>query len=641
MADKIENTQYRFFLVNGLDRRQITPLGSIAINWNLQDDTFFYENTLGSFTLKGEDYFWVKDIEDTGDLCGELLVEVERACGGSWELYHRSQWTIQSCRFADSKCNVTINPESHGLGSCLIDQNSTNENILQLQLDKTGLKYDSLLRMSDVLSTNLLGYGNGHMFYYSGGAFDDILIRPKFVDSSGNPATTGTPTPAPTPNDLLSAGLIPENEVDLIRIQQVGVYTSGIATVQYVVYVAWAYRRGEAKIAGNNPPTPNGYTIINDTVDPVVFQKRPTDEDLSVTLINTLDACATIGVIPSSADLIYNGARDGDTDVPAGGICFYVSHKDTIQFTALTLEALISLFIEQCDDTKIPVSDFFQINPENPSSTNYVTGLATLTNDIRFIQRSDNIFLFSQGATTGNMSFSDLAKILRNSFQVYWTEDVNGNLRLEHYVYFENITVSLDATVGKKGVFTKDKLDYSYKRELLPFVEEISDDGNHFNYNWDLRQIKYVDTNGRKLACVGSDTLDRSFGIINTDFEFFIEYPTQIPRAGWTMVACRTQFGNDEIIYEDNLLNGTLSIKRLVERYYNHGRSAIIGQVNGVNTTFESTVRLKTEEGLAFPICCDDDFDPRDNIKTPIGIGRVTSAEHNLKTNKLTTNNEY
>ena len=287
------------------------------------------------------------------------------------------------------------------------------------------------------------------------------------------------------------------------------------------------------------------------------------------------------------------------------------------------------------------VSDFFQINPENPSSINYVTGATTLTNDIRFIQRSDAIFFFGQGATLGNMTFADLDQVLRNSFQVYWTEDINGDLRLEHYSFFENVSVGLDVTTGDQAIYTKNKTDYDYKKELLPFVENVFDDGNHHNYNWDLREIKYVDNNGSKLPCVGVNDLDRSWGDINSDFEYFFEYPTDIPRSGWVMVACRLYLGVNEIIFEDGLLNGTLSIKRLVERYYLNGRSALIGQVNGNNTTFESTVRLKTQEGLSFPICCDDDFDPRDNIKTPIGIGRVITAEQDLKTKKLTTNNEY
>ena len=640
---KIENNQYRFYLVNGTDRRLITPLGTISLGWTQQDESFFYENTIGSFTLSNEDgdYSWVKDIEDTGDICDKLFVEVEKKCGNGWELFSVNQWTIQSCNFINSKCRVTIAPESTGLGSCLTDIDTTEYNMIQLLKDKTGLPVDSLTFPSDAQTDNILGYNNGHMFYYSGGVFDNILIRPAFEDAAGNPATSGTPTLAPTADELFSAGLIPENEVPLIQIQRIGVYSTGILTVDWIIYVAWAYRRTEFKIGGENPVTPKGYTVIDDSVDPVVYQKKPDLADNSITGLATFDACSSIGVIPSASDLIYNGARDGSTDIPVGGLCLYTSHKDVQQFGTIKLGTMAQLFIDQCDDSKICVSDFFQINPENVSSINYVTGAATLTDDIRFIQRSLNIFFLAGIVSVGNMTFSNLREILRNAFQVLWTEDLDGNLRVEHYSFFETVVVGLDATVGEKAVFTNNKIDYSYKKELLPFIEKVYDDGNHFNYNWDEREIKYVDTNGVKLPCVGSETLDRPYGVFNTDFEFFIEYPVEIPRDGWTMVACRTNLGTEEIRFEDGLLNGTLSIKRLVERYYNNGRSALNAQINGIDVVFDTTVRLKTEEGLVFPICCDDSFDPRLNIKTPNGIGRVTSAELDLKTNKLTTNNEY
>ena len=649
---KIENTNFRFFLINDLDRREVDLLGTVAVTWELQDESFYYQKVVGSFTLGNSDgdFTWVKAIESTGDLCKELLIEIEQKCDNGWELYARSKWTIQSCSFENAKCIVKVNPDATGLGSCLNDLATADYNILQLMIDATGFKYDSITFMSDAIGADLLGYGNGHMFYYGGATFAPLMIRPQFVDNAGDPALSGTPTLEPTPTEMFTAGLIPENEIDHIKIERIGIFQDGILSPPYVVYVAWAYRRAEFKIAGNNPPTPNGYSIINDSGDPVIYQKKPTDEDRSITGVAVLGSswgdCDDVGVIPSSSDTVYNGVLIGETGIPVNGLCLYVTHKDVHQYSTLKLESLLQRFIDQCDEDKIPISDFFQINPENVSTINYVTGLPSLTSDIRFVQRGDQIFFYIQNATVGLMKFADLDQILRNSFQVYWTEDFDGNLRLEHYSYYENIVIGLDVTTGKQEKFTKNELSYDYKRELLPFIEQVSDDGNHHNYNWDLREIRYVNPDGTKLPCVGTDSLERSYGVFNTDFEYFIEYPTLIPRDGWVMVAVQLGIGfSDEIIAEDSLPNGTLSIRRLVERYYNNGRSALIAKITSsiltYDTTFDTTIRLKTEDGLAFPLCCDDDFDPRKNIKTPNGIGRVISAEHDLKTKKLTTNNEY
>lgn len=642
MGPTVDNWTYRFYLVNGLDRVQINPLGSIQINWELQDDSFFYEKTVGSFKVAGLDYEWIRAIEEAGDICKILYVEVERRCDGvPWELYARSQWTIQSCRFENSKCNITVNPEATGLGACLVSRGSDVLNILQEQFDKTGFKFDGLTYISDFVTDDLLGYNNGHMFYYNAPGIENILIRPQYTNAAGNPSTSGTPSLPPTADELFTGGFIPENEVDLIAIHRVGVYQLNILSPPWVIYVAWAYRRAELKVAGVCPDTPNGYTYIGDDVTYCYYQKKPTDSDNSVVLGSVFDACNSIGPIPSSSDLVYNGVRGTSPGIPGTGLCLFVFHKDTRQHITLSLEALLQIFIDQCDPDKICVSDFFQINPENASSINYVTGQPSLTNDIRFQQRSDAIFQFLENATVGEMSWNDLAQFLRNSFQTFWSEDFDGNLRLEHYSYYDNITVSIDTTIGEKAKFTNKRTNYTYKRELLPFIENVNDDGNHHNYNWDDREIKYVDTDGNKLGCIGSSNLDRSFGIFNTDYEFFIEYPTEIPRSGWVCIACRVYMGTDEIIYEDGLLNGTLSMKRLIERYYNHGRSALNAKVNGVDTVFETTVKLKEEEDLVFPLCCDDTFDPRENIKTPNGIARTTSASHDLKTDKLSTNNEY
>lgn len=660
MANK--NYQYRFFLINDADRIQIKPLGTISINWELEEQTFYYNKVVGSFTIGGKhdngatEYQWVKDIEATGDLCKELFVEVERRCDTDWELYARNKWTIQNCTFNNSKCNIIINPESAGLGSCLIDLRTATYNMLQLQEDKGGFKYDSICKISDEATDDILQFNNGHMFFYTGQPTADVMIVPKFTDSSGDPALSGTPHVPPTGQDLFAAGVIGEDEADFIQVNLLGEYQDGILSPPWLVYVAWQYRRAEFKIGGNNPPTPNGYSILDDSVDPVIYQKKPTDSDRSVTGVSTLagpggvppgswGACTDVGIFPSSSDTVYNGVHIGKDGIPAGGLCAYVTHKDTMQISTQTLGGMIQLFIDQCDPDKICISDFFQINPENPSTTNYVTGQDTLVDDIRFIQRSDTIFPLLQGATTGNMTFNELETVLRNAFQAYWTEDFDGNLRLEHVSFFENVIVGLDTTVGDKAIYVANETNYTYKRELLPFIEQVSDDGNHHDYDWLDREIRYVDPDGNKLPCVGTSVEDLSWGSFNSNLEYFLEYPTEIPRSGWVMVACRTYLGDDEIIFEDFHLNGTLSIKRLVERYFNNDRSAllakIITELGEVDVTFDSTKRLRTEEGLGFPICCDDEFDPLKSIKTPNGIGRVTSAEHNLKTNKLTTNNEY
>ena len=175
----------------------------------------------------------------------------------------------------------------------------------------------------------------------------------------------------------------------------------------------------------------------------------------------------------------------------------------------------------------------------------------------------------------------------------------------------------------------------------MPFIEAL-EQSEWNNYNFDKREIKYVNPDGSKLTCVGSGNLNRSFGTFFTDLQYYDEYPSDQPRNGWLVVACTDSGGGDDYVLDfDGLLNGYLSTKRLIDNYWQHGRSALLGQINGIDTTFTSSVRLKEEDDFGVPICCEDDFNPRLNVKTPNGSGRIVSAEHDLKFNKLTLKLEY
>lgn len=630
----VKNNQYRFKLINGVDSKRINPLGTISVTNDLVEGTFFYQQNIGSFKVNGEDYDWVKDIEDTGVLCDILFIEVEKKCGGVWSLYAKSQWTIQNCEFNNSKCNITIHPDSTGGGQCLLDRVTDEIDMFQAVDDTPLGGSDGIASMSDIDDGDSLNYSNGRAFFYTGAVFEPILIRPA-VDVGGNP------TLPPEPEEF--TGLVGEEEIPLIQITRLGTVQTGILSPVFIIYVAWAYRRTEFKIGGENPVTPKGYSILNDTVDPVVYQKKPTDEDMTCFLTGGgfFGDCSVIAAPTAEMDIIYqNAAAAADPAYPAG-FCAYIPHKDRRNiYVTLSLERVLQEFADRCGIPSV-ISDFFQINPENPSAINYVTGDATTTNDIRFIQKSNAIFPLLSNARTGSMSWDDLSGILLDSFQCFWTIDVNGNLRYEHISFYDNVVIGLDLTQPKFAEFVNGRINYSYKKELLPYIERVADDGNHHNYNWDQRDIKYVDPNDDKLSCVGTTDMERTLGIFTTDLDYYIEYPTEIPRDGWVMVSCAVDGSNPYVTDFDGFPNGNLSIKRLVDRYYYNNRSALVAQVNGVDVIFDTTKKIKEEDGLGVPICCDDNFDPRKNIKTPNGIGRIIGSEHNLKTNKLTLKSEY
>lgn len=619
---------YRYFVNYKGTRTRVTSLGDTTVNWELIENSFYWEQRVGSFTLTGDDYKLIKAIEDAGDICGDIFIEVEKKCSGDWELYAKSRFTVQDVEWNNSKCNLQVNPDVFGGGSCLIEKGQDEIDILD------EIAFDGAAEMSDFEEFDVLGFDSGRIFIYNTASLEDILVIP-VLDGSGDPL------PDPSVEDLMGAGLINPDEKDYIRISLFGIVTKFLAP-DWKIFVAWTYRRTLVKVAGECQPVPSGYTLVDDTGPNCSFFRRPTSEDNSFAFATqpTLFGECPVPAVPADRDVIWSCVHAGDPDYPLGFFAIQ-PHKDLLNsYGTFSLEVVLQVFLDKCNITQT-VSDFFQINPENPSTINPITGLTSHTNDIRFIPRGNAIFPSFANTLISIMTWNQLTDFLREAFNCWWTIDLNGDLRIEHFSFFDNISIGLDATVGIKAKFTNEEFDYTYKRELLPFIEDFFQP-DFVNFNFEDRRITYLDPAGNKLPCVGDSELDHSYGF-STDLEFFVEFPTDGPRDGWVCVAVNIVFGasNPPILDEDALLNGPLSTKRLVERYFKHGRFADLGKLQGIDVTFETTVRLKEEDELAFPICCEDDFDPRLIVKTPNGLARVISATHDLKTNLLTLKNEY
>lgn len=103
---------------------------------------------------------------------------------------------------------------------------------------------------------------------------------------------------------------------------------------------------------------------------------------------------------------------------------------------------LTGLLTESCGYTI--KSDFFQINPDNVSSINYVTGETSRVTNILLFDASDiKDPIAATPATKRDISLKDLMTDLHNAFRVKW-RIINGNvLEIEHESFFTS-TVGLD-----------------------------------------------------------------------------------------------------------------------------------------------------------------------------------------------------
>lgn len=293
-------------------------------------------------------------------------------------------------------------------------------------------------------------------------------------------------------------------------------------------------------------------------------------------------------------------------------------------------------------------SDFFQINPDNPSSINYVTGETTKTAALMLFQKSDvKRPTDRNSATIANWTIEDLLKNLNVLFNVEWRIE-NGFFIIEHVSYY-NRDIGLDLTTDFYKPYLKGKNKYSYKSEEIPSKEV-----------WKIEEVFYNDFKGKPIvynnSCVtlGKGT-EKTYTLndLTTDVEYVFQNPSsdsdKVKDEGFVLMACWNDGTGYYVITEQPILdntarlNNTLSIAILQRDYFKYDRYLRNGKMNDVETNFITTKPLKKGETINIPFCCDlsKNFDPDNKIITPLGEGIITSAVLNTKKMELSLELSY
>jgi hypothetical protein len=283
------------------------------------------------------------------------------------------------------------------------------------------------------------------------------------------------------------------------------------------------------------------------------------------------------------------------------------------------------------------VSSFFDNSPDIygsdilPIGYNYVTGVLSELNELIMFQKSD-IFPTSDPAKVGKITFNDFMDGLKNTFNIDWFIDINGDFRIEHWSYFENTYGSdLDLTVldGGKWAFHKNKFSYELgtmpNMERFSFPESYHDDfvGKDIIYNRVATFNRYKD-NVSEVSVPWT-----------TDIIYAYGHKDAISNDGWILLATKTYddgnrtHGEIGQISGDFMMNGHLSWANLHYNYWRHGRVLINGNMNGSDIIFLSSQRHIKQEEITYPECCGT-FDPMAYKVTGLGEGEVREAEYRL-----------
>lgn len=299
-------------------------------------------------------------------------------------------------------------------------------------------------------------------------------------------------------------------------------------------------------------------------------------------------------------------------------------------------DAIQAIVLEYCPEITVK-SDFLQINPENPSSINYVTNTTTKVDKIMLFQKSDvkrpNAL---NKATKLEWTFEKLMEALKFMFNLDWRIE-NDQFVIEHVSFF-NKKFGIDATEKKYEKFLKGKRKYTYKNEDIPEREE-----------WIFKEASYGDFVGRPILynycqTEGSKKIIKSYALqdVTTDVEFVLQNPDSeseyVEDAGIVFIATKLNgAGKYYILQEAGILDGsklnnTLSNAILQRDYQKYERPLPRGIMNGIQTNFYSVKNTKQGEVFTIPLDCKTNFDPDDLIKTHLGYGEVDKAVFNFKT---------
>lgn len=298
------------------------------------------------------------------------------------------------------------------------------------------------------------------------------------------------------------------------------------------------------------------------------------------------------------------------------------------------LEVMQYLLNSACPESGLTiVSDFLQWNPENISSTNYVTQQTnTLTNLIIFQKSDVKRPNTSNNATKGETNFIDLLEQLCNTLNCGY-KVIDNTFRIEHISWFESdLGIDLPAHDIKK--LLRGTRKHSYDATRLPKYEkfEFMESGSADFVGTDIIY---------ESGCVNNDLENKSTNSIEsitTDVMHCLENPdpdSDVSDDGFVIVACDE---NNNILYQNGILeantvvNNVLSWAHLHRDYWKHGRVLSSGEMNGQQTDFETTVPVIKQDAFNFIMNCNllKLFNPLDKLKGTLGWGFVSSAELKL-----------
>lgn len=580
---------YRYELIDRFGTIDTSPMGEadFKIKYGQEDDgKYFYSKEFqGKLKFSGAIFKRLQKIEKSIYICSSQRLKIYRKCSDDAEqLIFDGYFKLTDGNWDEDNCVVELKFQKNVLDKCLQDNKNKKINLL------------SEISNSITVKTST---PNGVIEYKS--CFQN---SPSGVS---NDYWCGTGDPYAQNWTLISYN---ENSPD---------------GVHYHVTNKWAREIVELD-CGITPPST--FVLVEDNCANTGKKKYA-------------KKITTYGCVYDYTPIDENGAYSASMDCQILGYQTNNAQIDNGRHLKDVLEKFVSTF---CGGFTV-VSDFFQINPQNPSAINYVTGEVTQVANLILFQKSDvKRPTAYNNATKAEWTFEKLMETLNFMFNVSYAI-VGNTFRLEHISWFSR-NQGLDLTLPRYAKFVNKMRRYSYdvgdipEKEIFKFKEQRT--GGMFD-----GEITY---NGSCAIGVKNSTKNYTIDELMTDVQYCLNNPDPdskyVEDAGFVMIATQKVGTEYYIITEaddpDNVsINNTLVWEKLITRYQSYNRPLISGKLNNVDITFNSAKPIKSGEKITVPLCCGDVFDPNDEIITPLGNGIIKDATFNLQSGTIDLNLIY
>lgn len=579
---------YQYELTDVLGTVQVLPLGESNLRrertLNDENKLNYADDLTGKMVLTGDDFTRLLSIEESVDRCEPLYIQQRRQCGGIWENFGpRRRFLLTDASFNLDRCEVEIKFDKYEAEDCLEQNKSKEIDLFALVPDRYTTKlYRGTITIEKVTYTTSAIISNINQFtivpYWAGG---------------GTPEAGGWAPYYIYCSIYLSPFLRMDRQTKWARQKIILPDTDPAPGPEWVLLSTGGGFKTWAKPAA-----------IYDTNETWVYSSGST-------LKSYLKEGKILGDESGGISTIDNGMK----------------LKDCLQAFADTF--CVGLTVK---------SQFFQINPDTVTTTNYVTAQPSKVRNLLVYQKSDvKRPSVSGNATKMSVSWDKFVTQLVETFNVRWRVEGSA-LRIEHVSWFP-APLGYDLTTSQYSKYVAGMRKYNYKSAEVPRKEVFQFMETTPNSDFEGVPIIYE-------TCVssGRDNIKtHAADILTTDVELCLNNPSSkdsiVDDRGMVLIAVDDDFNilsEPPILETTSRLNNTLAWAQLQRDYHRHYRYLINGIMNNVATTFLSVRPIKKGPAITIPFCCDDVFNPDYLITTALGDGYVEKATFNFKSDTLT-----